>query len=215
MAIVRESKEVDVVMYLKEQLAPYFDIREEVWGVHMTGRRKRIDLIITPSVDTISKGFPDIPVGIEVKTNLLSDGNKKQIVELYHQAITYRHSRFEIGTGFEFLPLILIYPPIENYLKEQPEEFTKGVVYILSRLSGKYFIGDLFVKRDLTSNYNMRIRLCGADYYKIHPVYGHRRLNMNWGFERYEEEKKKLQNKNINPIEYEKEIYKLCELLGI
>jgi len=38
---------------------------------------------------------------------------------------------------------------------------------------------------------------------------------MNWGFEKYEEEKVKLKKANLDPKQYEIEILKILELLGI
>jgi hypothetical protein len=212
--IIRDSLETGVVEYLVSQLSGYFHIKLEVWGEHLTGRKKRIDAIIYPKKLLTEQCFPQIPVGIEIKTDLLADGNKKQVAELYHQSIVYRHSRFELKTGREFLPMILIYPPLENYLKES-EEFNKGFIHISTRLSGKFFIGELFLDRDLQNGLAFKIRLCGCDYYRFGKDGNGKRYNQNWGFEKYEAEKRKLQAFVSSSDEYDTEILKLTELLGI
>ncbi len=221
MSIVRNSYESEVCEYLAEEVAPYFFMKREVWGEHITGRRKRIDAIIYPKLLLLDNGFPKIPVGIEIKTNELDDGNKKQVIELYHQSIIYRHTRFEMKSGMEFLPLILIYPPIDNYMRgsaekgEWSEDCSKGFNHIATRLSGKFFIGELFLRRDLENGDILKIRLCAIDYYRIKKDGSGKRYNMPWGFEKYENEKRKLQERVITAEEYKREILKLTELLGI
>uniref|UniRef100_A0A6M3L7X9 Uncharacterized protein n=1 Tax=viral metagenome TaxID=1070528 RepID=A0A6M3L7X9_9ZZZZ len=42
-----------------------------------------------------------------------------------------------------------------------------------------------------------------------------RRLKTNWGFEKYEEMKKSLIEKNLTSIDYEEEILKISHFLGI
>jgi len=211
MAIIRASQENNVVAYVSEQLSPYFYIKQEVWGIHIKGSKKRIDMIVYPKQDLIDNEFPKIPVGIEIKTNILDDGNKKQIIDLYHQAISYRHTRFELKTGLQYLPMILIYPPMANYLKNESPDFRKGFEHIGSRLSGKYFIGELLLSKDCDCKF--KIRLCGSDYYKYNGT--GKRFNLNWGFEKYEEEKLILQKQNLSPEAYNNAINDLTEKLGI
>lgn len=211
MAIVRASKENDVVDYVTSQLDPYFYIKHEVWGKHVLNGNKRIDMVVYPKEILTDNEFPKIPIGIEIKTNILDDGNKKQIIELYHQAITYRHTKFELKTGSQFLPMILIYPPMSSYLKDETIDFKKGFEHIGSRLAGKYFIGELMLPRECDCHF--KIRLCGADYYKFNG--SGKRFNLNWGFERYEEEKIIIQKQNLTPEEYDRAIDNLSEKLGL
>lgn len=211
MAIIRASLEENLVRYAVEQMSPLFHIKQEVWGTHIRGKRKRIDMVIYPKQELIENDFPKIPIGVELKTNILVDGNKKQIVELYHQAISYRHTRFELKNGNHFLPMILIYPPMQNFLKDESPDFKRGFQYVSSRLAGKYFIAELFLERDC--EYKFKIDLCGATYYRFNGT--GKRLNMNWGFERYEEEKLTLQRLNLNPEEYEHAINVLSDKLGL
>ena len=214
MAIVRTSPETDVVKYVVESLSPYFHYKQEVWGVHLTGRKKRIDLIIYPNQELLAEGFPPIPVGIEMKTTLLVDGNKKQIVELYKQAIQYRHTKFEMKKGYEYLPLILVYPPPPHYLRDSSTDFSSGAEHIGSRLAGKFFIGDLHLPADCPEHL-FKIKLCGSWYYSYGLDRKGHRLNMEWGFEKYEDQKRIIQSKNLPKGEYDNEINKLTKLLGI
>lgn len=211
MSIIRATLENDTVQYVMEQLSPYFFIKQEVPGTHIRGKRKRIDMIIYPRQHLIDNEFPKIPVGIEIKTNVLLDGNKKQIIELYHQAIGYRHTLFDLKTGSQLLPMILIYPPMQNFLKNESTEFSSGFTYVSSRLAGKYFIAELFLERDC--EYKFKIELCGSTYYKFNGT--GKRFNLNWGFEKYEEEKIILQKQNLSPEDYERAISQLSEKLGL
>lgn len=211
MTIIRASKENDVVDYVSNQLDQYFYIKHEVCGTHIRKTKKRIDMVIYPKQILTDNEFPKIPIGIEIKTNLLDDGNKKQVIELYHQAIAYRHTRFELKNGAQYLPMILIYPPMSNFLKGETEDFRRGFEHIGSRLAGKYFIGELLLQRDCDCNF--KIRLCGSDYYKFNGI--GKRFNLNWGFEKYEEEKLILQKQNLSPDEYDKAIEGLSEKLGL
>jgi hypothetical protein len=212
MAIIRVFNENDVVSYVAEQLEPYFYIKHEVKGKHIIRGNKRIDMVIYPKPILIENEFPKIPIGIEIKTNFLIDGNKKQVIELFHQAIGYRHTRFELKTCLQFLPLILVYPPMSNYLKNETEEFRKGFEHIGSRLAGKYFIGELLLPRDC-KDCHFKIRLCGSDYYKFNGT--GKRFNLNWGFERYEEQKEIIKKQYPTPDEYDRAINTLSELLGL
>lgn len=212
MAIIRDSQECDVVSYVNSQLDNLFFIKPEAWGTHIRGKKKRIDMIIYPKQELIEQNFPKIPIGIEIKTNSLVDGNKKQVIELYHQAITYRHTRFQLKTGNHFLPMILIYPPMDNYLKDAHPEFIKGFKYIASRLAGLYFIGELFLERDCEDQ--LRIDLCGSTYYRLSNGTG-KRHNLNWGFERYEEQKSVILKQKLSPKDYNQAIDDIAEMIGL
>lgn len=212
MAIIRISKENDTISYVTAQLESYFFIRHEVPGKHAVRGNKRIDMVVYPRPILTENEFPRIPIGIEIKTNILMDGNKKQIIELFHQAIGYRHTRFELKPGMQFLPMILIYPPMSNYLKGETEDFKKGFEHIGSRLAGKYFIGELLLPRDCP-DCHFRIRLCGSDYYTFNGT--GKRFNLNWGFEKYEEQKEIIQKQDMTQAEYDRAINALSELLGL
>lgn len=211
MAIIRNSQENDVVSYVNEQLSSLFYIKQEVCGTHIRGTKKRIDMVIYPKQELIDNAFPKITIGIELKTDVLLDGNKKQVIELFHQAISYRHTKFNLKTGSQYLPMILIYPPMKNFLKDESPDFIRGFEHLGSRLSGKYFIGELLLQRDCDCKF--KIRLCGADYYKFNG--SGKRFNLNWGFEKYEEEKEQLLKQNLSSIEYDRAINDLSEKLGL
>lgn len=214
MSIIRQSPENDTVAYFKKSLNPYFEIREEVWGTHIRGNQKRIDAILTPRPDLLKLSFPDIPIGVEIKAEKLEDGNKKQIIEVYHQAISYRHTRFQVNGSRHFLPLILIYPPMSNYLAQQSKEFSDGFQYFATRLSGQFFIGELFLPRELP-DVKFMFKICGTEYFKLRRNGTSHRWNSNWGFEVYEKEKQRLIEAQLSPPEYEKEILSLLEMLGV
>lgn len=229
MPVIISNLETLTEEYATIQLDPFFDIYKEVWGIHsVTKKRKRIDSILIPKPILIKNNFPKIPVGLELKTFKPEDGNKKQIIEVCKQAIDYRHTRFKMQTGYNFLPLILIYPPSIHYLNNPPkidgeypsydnQNFKKGFHYLLSRLLGKFFIGELIFENDNSeaSNFIFKIILGGAQYYIFYKNHTGRRLKTNWGFEKYEEMKKSLIEKNLTSIDYEEEILKISHFLGI
>jgi hypothetical protein len=212
--IIRQSFESSTVAYFKESLDPYFKIQEEVWGTHIRGILKRIDAILIPKPELLKLSFPEIPIGVEIKTEKLEDGNKKQIIETYHQAISYRHTRFKLNGSRHFLPLILIYPPMSNYLGQQSREFSEGFQYFATRLSGLFFIGEIFLPQDLP-DVKFMFKVCGAEYFKLRRNGTFHRWNSNWGFEAYEKEKQRLIEAQLSPAEYEREILSLTEMLGI
>lgn len=214
MPIIRQSLESDTVTYFKESLSPFFEIKEEVWGTYTMGNKKRIDAIIIPKPNLIKLSFPEIPIGIEIKAQILEDGRKKQIVELYHQTILYRYTRFQFNGSQHYLPLILIYPPMSNYLCEESRDFSKGFQYSTSRLAGQFFIGELYLPRDAIGM-AFTIKISGIDYFKLWSNGRSHRWNSNWGFETYEKEKQRIIEANLSPDEYEKEILSLTEMLGI
>lgn len=224
MTITRDSLEKETCDYFFNYIKDFFIVKGmEVWGVHLSGKRKRIDAVIYPNENLIENGFPKINVGIELKAMSLKDGNKKQAIELYKQSISYRHTRFEFDNSMHFLPLISIYPPISNYLKKSrllhseeqySEHFYTGFQYFADRLSGLYCISELFLERDMP-NIKLLFKLSGVDYFILRKNgYGHK-YNNNWGFERYEIEKNRIENANLSPGEYEREIRGLIDLIEL
>jgi len=71
--IIRQSFECDTVAYFKESLDPYFKIQQEVWGTHIRGNQKRIDVILAPKPDLLRLSFPEILIGVEIKAKMLED----------------------------------------------------------------------------------------------------------------------------------------------
>jgi len=214
MPIVRKSLESSTVEYFRENISPYFYIYKEIWGTHLRGNQKRIDAVIFPKPNLLEMAFPEIPIGVEMKAEVFEDGNKKQIIELYHQAILYRHTRFQVNGSRHFLPLILIYPPMNNYLGQQSKEFSDGFQYSLTRLSGLFFIGELFLPKEIP-DVKFMLKVCGTEYFKLRRNGTSHRWNSNWGFEAYVKEKQRLIEAELSPGEYDKEIFSLVEMLGI
>jgi hypothetical protein len=103
---------------------------------------------------------------------------------------------------------------MSNYLGQQSKEFSDGFQYFASRVAGLFFIGELFLPRDLPEVMFM-IRVCGTDYFKLHRNGTFHRWNSNWGFEVYEKEKQRLIEAELSPREFEKEIFSLTEMLGM
>jgi hypothetical protein len=213
-AIIRNSVESSTVEYFLEHVSPYFEVNQEVWGTHINGKRKRIDVVLYPKPNLVESNFPQMPIGVEIKTEKLEDGNKRQIIELYRQTISYRHTRFELDGSRHFLPLILIYPPMSNYLKHVTKEFADGFQYLGTRLSGQFFIGELLLPRDVPEARFM-IKVSGTEYFRMRNDGTSHRWNSNWGFEAYAREKEKLLQANLSPEEYDREIFSLIEMLGI
>jgi len=215
LSIVYTTPERTTTEHVTDLLTPYFEMRYEVQGVHcVTGRKKWIDVVLIPRQKLLDARFPQIPVGLELKSFNLDDGNKKQAIEISKQAVDYRYTRFKMKSGYHFLPLILIYPPSKYYLDNSTsheEEFKKGFEYATNRLLGKWFIGELFVSE---FDCDFLIMLCGTRYFRWKKNKGFR-WNQNWGFEKYEEVKRELFDKNLEPHEYEHELLKHTHLLGI
>lgn len=218
MAIIRNSFESDTVRYFLDMASTFFTIDQEVPGVHINGNKKRIDAVLYPKNILLKKDFPNIPIGIELKTSELKDGNKKQIIELYHQTIIYRHTRFKLNDVIRFLPLILIYPPSMNYLKNAEnvtEEFNRGFRYFAQRLAGLFFIGEIYLPRDM-KGIQLMIELCGLEYYKLKNDGNFHKWSSNWGFEIYEREiGKMVQEGKVSVQEYEREVLTIAHRLGI
>lgn len=55
-----------IVEWLHEELTPHFHLHPEVYGTAPNGKRKKIDLIITP-VDSAKWADPEVALGVEVK----------------------------------------------------------------------------------------------------------------------------------------------------
>lgn len=189
-------------------LEQYFNIWHERWGVNaITGQNKRIDAILTPKQILLDNEFPKIPIGLEMKDDLLANGGKKQAVGLLSQAFDYRITRFEMGSGSHFLPLILIFPPFKRYLREA-EDFKNGFKYFAKRIAGKFFIGELVLYEP---PYDFIINLCGHWYYRMRQDGTGQRWNNNWGFEKYEEQKQLLGSDRIS----DEDRINLLSLIGL
>jgi hypothetical protein len=211
MSIVPTVKESATRKLIVKSLSGFFHIRHEIWGVHsVTNERKRIDTVLVPMQILTSQGFPNLPIGLELKPTAFEDGNKKQLIELGKQAVDYRLTRFKMASGKHFLPLILIYPPSDALLTHLGRaDFADGFAYHHSRLLGKWFIGELLLKE-----LGFEIWLCGERYYRMKSGVGKRRKK-NWGFEKYEDIKKELREQVANEEEYQRVMLQHVHLLGI
>ena len=193
---------------VSECLDPYFNIWHEHLGVNaITGKRKRIDAILTPKQILQDNGFPNIPIGLQMKADLLKNGDKRKAVDLLTRAFEYRITRFEMNSGHHFLPLILIFPPFKRYLQDS-EEFNNGFKYSAKRIAGKFFIGEL---KFYEQPYDFIINLCGHWYYRMHRDGTGERWDNNWGFEKYEEQKQLLGSDRIT----DEDRINLLSLIGL
>jgi len=80
------TEEQEVVRWRRE-LDPWFNIEEEVWGTHYTGRRVRIDMMLHPKFAW--RGGSHYPIGFEIKKPVRKQGH------YIGQALDYACSRFE------------------------------------------------------------------------------------------------------------------------
>lgn len=89
-----------------------FDIYPEVWGVHAsTGRKLRIDFILKPTTEMVEDGFPDIVIGLEVKSPE-PDGSHSKATKLASQAMDYAESSFgEFGRP----AFVMVFPKIDDH----------------------------------------------------------------------------------------------------
>ncbi len=183
MPIILNSLEAETTEEVISVLGPHFTLRSEVEGTHILGRKKRIDFVLFPKEHLTE--FPQVPIGLELKPKQLFDGNKKQWIHLAEQALDYRYTKFNLGSEFTFLPLILVYPPCENYTALQRETFSDGFHYFSSRFLGRKAIGELVLN---DPKYEFKILLCGDNYYR-YGNNGFSKRQSDFSFERYQETK--------------------------
>ncbi|WP_271785336.1 hypothetical protein [Aquimarina algiphila] len=69
-----EDKFQEIIL---ELLAPYFTVEQEVWGTHFSGRRMKIDAIVTPK-NTSEWRNKNIKFGIEFKKPLSTELNNRR-----------------------------------------------------------------------------------------------------------------------------------------
>jgi hypothetical protein len=215
MSIVLTQPESLTTKLILSRLSPHFHLVREVKGCHsITGSNKRIDFVLIPKSNLIEQKFPNLPVGLELKAFNLEDGNKKQVCLLSKQAVDYRYTRFKMRSGHHFLPLILIHPPIRHYLEHSnPDrtDFNDGFEWGLARTLGQWFVGELSFPEN---GDGFEIFISASRYYRMRNGVG-KRLNLNWGFEKYEKVKQELIEKNLTHREYEDELLRHVDLLGI
>jgi len=99
-----EISEEKFALCLEDKLSPFFHIKKQVLGTHLTGKKMRIDLIITPK-DTTDWKNKNIAFGIEIKSPTKLDRLNGQL-GFMKQCVDYSYTNFK---DYGFIP-ILAYP---------------------------------------------------------------------------------------------------------
>lgn len=92
--------ESDVKRGVLERLSPHFDIYEEVWGTHWSGKRIRIDAILSPK-DSSQWKTPSAKLGVEFKNFRSFDPtlSMKDYTKWWSQCHDYAETEFD-GHGY-------------------------------------------------------------------------------------------------------------------
>ena len=114
---------------LIKAISPYFHIREEIWGKHLSGDNVRIDMVLMPKDNSKWRNKNKTAFGVEIKPDYDSFN---EITGVIVQSIDYRYSKFN---GFH-IP-ILMYP---NIFRSKHFSANK-TDWMLDRLIGKMNIG--------------------------------------------------------------------------
>jgi len=100
-----KTKESDVSKALLDQLSRYFSIQTEVEGVHFSGKKVRIDAMLTPK-DHLGWKRP-CNIGLEIKRGSQDVG---EVTKQISQAVDYANSNFA-GFGHVY---VFCYPDPEE-----------------------------------------------------------------------------------------------------
>ena len=99
--------ELDEIELLKLTLSKHFYIREEVEGVHVSGKRVRIDALIVPKEYDQWKNGKQTVFGLEFKKQFDSISDRTKLIV---QAIDYRNSKFYARNGDLLDVEVFVYP---------------------------------------------------------------------------------------------------------
>lgn len=80
-----------------------FNINREVWGTHFSGKRLRIDSILTPK-DTTEWKNKNIALGVEFKDHKRIQGDMTNYTKLISQAVDYANTKWD---GFGYIPVFI------------------------------------------------------------------------------------------------------------
>lgn len=109
-------------------LAPYFRIRGEVWGVHVTGQRVGIDAVLQPN-DPESWRSDGLAFGIEFKGTGGARGRGQGSVDALAQCVDYSCSRFP-----DVEKMLVFLCPVPMSLRKEDR---------LWRFAGRYNVGSV------------------------------------------------------------------------
>ena len=148
MPLATEPRLTEIVF---QQLAPHFRLVSQVWGIHPSGQRMRIDAIAVPH-DPSGWSRPDIALGIEFKapSGHRPDGTRerKDACKIVSQCIDYTWTRWD---GFGMVPVFFCpgFAEVDfwRYSKglyaDVDQAFTAGTGYGLAGLLGQNNAGEL------------------------------------------------------------------------
>lgn len=87
---------------VNNQIKEHFNIQREVWGTHFSGKRLRIDAVLTPK-DTSEWKNKNIALGVEYKDlDRIQDAGMVNFTKFIAQAVDYSHTKFD---GYGYIPV--------------------------------------------------------------------------------------------------------------
>lgn len=110
-----------------------FEIKKDVWGIHYTGKKVCLDLMLIPK-DTSQLRNKKITIGIEVKNPFTYGSNGRRNSDLFAQCLDYAQSKFD---NYEDV-IILICPILHNFENE----------IRLSRFLSRFNVGHVKLYKD-------------------------------------------------------------------
>lgn len=129
--------ERDVKNGVLERLAAHFDIFEEVWGSHWSGKRVRIDAVIKPKDDTLWK-TKSPSIGLEFKNFRKFDPSisMKDYTKWWSQCHDYAETNFD-GHGYVY---VFSYNGFSHYRGRSPNTSASAFA---ERFWGRLGVGEL------------------------------------------------------------------------
>jgi hypothetical protein len=131
-----EENEDSLIDAVLEALSGSFDIRRQVGGTYINGKRMRIDTVLVPK-DKENWKDQDIALGVEFKSCFLSE--TRELTGALGQLIDYSLTTWD---DFGQLP-IFVCPGLRPPRTESRSDFTEGYRYCFSRVMKEFNIGEL------------------------------------------------------------------------
>jgi hypothetical protein len=137
----RFASERDLADRVLERLAPWFEIRREVVGLHCSGRPLRIDAMLRPRNAGLWRD-PDVAFGVEFKLPR-EHASLRDYTGWIAQAVSYTHVEWD-GYGRR---MVLVCPGAASWLDSRPrQDPDRGEVMIAKRLTGQLGVGELVLR---------------------------------------------------------------------
>jgi len=138
----RFESEKELADRVLERLAPWFEIRREVVGLHCSGRPLRIDAMLRPRNAGLWRD-PDVAFGVEFKRPG-ANASLRDYTGWIAQAVSYTHVEWD-GYGRR---MVLVCPGAASWLDSVPRQNPgRGEVMIAKRLTGQLGVGELVLRR--------------------------------------------------------------------